>query len=228
MDIALYRVPSPTTKPVEVTGGAYTRVATDFDSGGHNLSDVIFPTATAPWGRIDRLGIFEDEKLLYTADLSVPVYVYAGDVIQCPIGAITLASCGSPQAEEIPESITLTKIASEDLEVGSVVYITDTDQLAKAHTSATITEASAIGFATSNTLANNLASYNTDGYITKQNWTSVAGATALIPGVRYYLSDIPGKITSTPPITGFSVGVGQAIYPDTLDIEIAQVIILAP
>lgn len=227
MDIALFRVPSPTTKPVEVTGGGYVRVATDFDSGGHNISDVIFPTATAAWGRVDRLGIFENNKILYSAALTVPVYVNLGDIIQCPIGAITLASCGSPIAEELPESITLTKIASEDLIVGNIVYITDTDQLAKAHTSATITEASAVGFATSNTLANNLASYNTDGYITRTDWSSIASASALIPGTRYYLSDTPGKITSTPPITGFSVGVGQAIYPDTLDIEISQIIILA-
>jgi len=142
MDIALFKLDSPTAKPLEVSGGGYLRVATNFDAGGHNISDVIFPTATSDWGRVDRVAAYQDNRLLYAQDLNPAVYVFAGDIVMMPIGALGLAGCGSPQIHETPETTTLTKLAAEDLIVGNVVYITDEDKLALAYTAAGIAEAS--------------------------------------------------------------------------------------
>ncbi|OQW92913.1 MAG: hypothetical protein BWK79_00120 [Beggiatoa sp. IS2] len=64
-----------------------------------------------------------------------------------------------------------------------------------------------------------------DGFISRADWTPITGTLFLIPGKTYYLSNTePGKLTSTPPTTGYLLSVGTAIYPDTLDIEISQLI----
>ncbi len=70
----------------------------------------------------------------------------------------------------------------------------------------------------------------TEGQITRDDWTAVAGVASLTPGVVYYLSPTTaGQITSTAPTAaGQSVVViGRATCVDTLDIELSPPILLS-
>jgi hypothetical protein len=62
-----------------------------------------------------------------------------------------------------------------------------------------------------------------DGRLSELDWSAVVGAKDLVPGARYYLSDLnPGQLMLTCPTgAGFSVvSVGQALSERTLEVEI--------
>lgn len=67
--------------------------------------------------------------------------------------------------------------------------------------------------------------YISEGQITRDDWTSIAGTVFLSVGSQYYLSpSTAGRITSTAPTTAgqYVVPVGRAISDKVLDIEIGQ------
>lgn len=82
--------PSDAGGGTEVTGGSYARVGktnntTNFPnaSGGSksNGTDVTFPTATASWGTVTHVGVFDASSagnLLYWAPLTAPVTIPNG------------------------------------------------------------------------------------------------------------------------------------------------------
>ena len=82
--------PSDAGGGTEVTGGSYARVGktnntTNFPNAvsgvKSNGADVQFPTATAPWGTVTHVGVFDAStagNLLYWAPLTSPVTVPNG------------------------------------------------------------------------------------------------------------------------------------------------------
>lgn len=85
----------------EVTGGAYARQALAFGavaaqaSGSQiaNAGAIVFPTATAGWGTVTHVAIFDAASggnMLYYGTLTVSLTVSASGQVQFAIGAITL------------------------------------------------------------------------------------------------------------------------------------------
>jgi hypothetical protein len=90
--------PSPTDPGIEVTGGSYTRQLVTFSaptSGSvHNLADVTYAIATAPWGTIGSFGIFDAPlmgNLLYYGALTAPREVLVNDQIRFPTSQILVS-----------------------------------------------------------------------------------------------------------------------------------------
>lgn len=114
---------------------------------------------------------------------------------------------------------------------GMVVYIVSDGVVDLAQANA-LPQADAVGVASIDVAATGTGYYLTEGRVTKGDWTAVAGTATLTPGAMYYLSkDTPGMITVTPPSASAGLGehsvrIGRAITSSTLDIEIAQEVIL--
>lgn len=101
---ALYTTsPADAGGGTEVSGGGYARVAITNNStnwppaaGGAkaNGTDIVFPTATASWGTIVAVGLFDaltGGNLLYWATLDTPKDVGAGDTARISTGSFTLS-----------------------------------------------------------------------------------------------------------------------------------------
>ncbi len=121
-----------------------------------------------------------------------------------------------------------TAIAAVDVEVGEPVYITGlgTINLAKADSPS---ETEVVGIVQEACLAGETCRYLTEGMIERLDWTTIAGASELLPGATYFLdSAFAGNITATAPTTAgkFVVRVGRAVDARTLDIEIELPILL--
>ncbi len=85
------------TGGVEVSGGSYARQSVAFDaaSGGStsNTALVTFPTATASWGTVLGIGLFDalsGGNLLYYGTLTTSKAVGNGDTISFSAGALTV------------------------------------------------------------------------------------------------------------------------------------------
>jgi hypothetical protein len=103
---------------------------------------------------------------------------------------------------------------------GMVVYIDPADGEAKlAASDSTEVVAEVAGFLTAAYVAGDTASVVTEGDLTLEDWTDVAGTATLTPGATYYLHT-DGEIRVTPPETGKLVIVGRAMTTLSLDIEI--------
>lgn len=81
----------------EVSGGAYTRQAITFGAPLNgtcsNSADVLFPVATAAWGTITHIGIFDAASggnLLYSAALTTSKTIAADDQLKLATGAVTV------------------------------------------------------------------------------------------------------------------------------------------
>jgi hypothetical protein len=71
--------------------------------------------------------------------------------------------------------------------------------------------------------------YISEGEISQDDWTNIAGTISLTAGATYFLDpSLPGRITSTPPsmVGHYVVRVGRAVNATTLDIEIELPILL--
>jgi hypothetical protein len=92
----------------------------------------------------------------------------------------------------------------------------------------TYTRTQVVGFAETSVSAGQQVTVRTDGSITLSDWTAVAGATTLQPGLQYYLDPTIGMISTTGTTTtnDVLVVVGRAVTPTTLDIEIGERIII--
>lgn len=83
---------------VEVSGGNYARQSVTFAAPSEgivvNSDSVTFPQASASWGMVVGLGLFEDESagshILYFGPLTTPKSVEAGDQLTFAAGALTL------------------------------------------------------------------------------------------------------------------------------------------
>ncbi|MCI4463680.1 MAG: hypothetical protein JHC30_05885, partial [Caldisericum sp.] len=100
--IALFTVaPTDAGGGTEVSGGGYARVAvannsTNFPPATNgqksNGTAIIFPTATADWGTIVAVGIYDaatNGNLLFWANLTTARTVQSGDTAQFAVGALT-------------------------------------------------------------------------------------------------------------------------------------------
>lgn len=88
--------PSDTGGGTEVSGGAYARQSSAFTVTGDTASNtaaVEFPTATASWGTITQIGVFDAStagNLLAYADLTVAKTIESGDVLRVPAGDLDI------------------------------------------------------------------------------------------------------------------------------------------
>lgn len=89
--------PTDAATGTEVSGGAYARQAITFGvpSAGtcSNSADVLFPIATAAWGTVTHIGIFDAESggnLLYSAALTTSKTIAADDQLKLATGAVTV------------------------------------------------------------------------------------------------------------------------------------------
>ena len=96
--------PSDAGGGTEVTGGSYARVAVptgassgwDASSGGAtaNTSVVTFPTATANWGTITHVGLFDAStggNLLFHGALAASKTINAGDIFRFNAGDLDVS-----------------------------------------------------------------------------------------------------------------------------------------
>lgn len=80
----------------EVSGGSYERQSASFSVTGNAATTdaaVEFPTATASWGSITHIGLFDAEtsgNLLAHAELDAAKTISSGDVLRIPTGDIDI------------------------------------------------------------------------------------------------------------------------------------------
>lgn len=87
------------TGGVEVSGGSYARQTVTFSApvanSVSNAGAVTFPQATAPWGTIVGIGLYEDVgaggNLLYFGSLATNKVVDTGDQLSFAAGALTVS-----------------------------------------------------------------------------------------------------------------------------------------
>ncbi len=133
-----------------------------------------------------------------------------------------------PQLPTIPEADYLSAEADSTVKIGYAVYLKSSGHLDPAKADAQSTSG-IIGVSISDAMAGALCKYLSEGKVTRSDWTEVAGAALLTPGVTYYLSPTTaGQITSTAPTTtGQSVAaIGRATSTTELDIEIGTPVLL--
>ena len=84
----------------EVSGGSYARTSVTFGSPSNgvttNSADVTFPTATASWGTVTHIGIYDAStsgNLLFHTPLDVSKTIDSGDIFKISSGnlSVTLA-----------------------------------------------------------------------------------------------------------------------------------------
>lgn len=119
-------------------------------------------------------------------------------------------------------------VFDSDTKQGQVLYVSSSGHvdLAQANDVAT---SKAVGISNENVSTSFAGTYFTEGQIFLSDWSEVAGSSLLVPGSRYYLDPTsPGNITVSPPIAAgqLVVIVGTALDANTLDIEIANPILL--
>jgi hypothetical protein len=93
--LALYTVaPGEAGGGTEVTGGSYARTAVTFSVSGDtatNSAAVEFPAATANWGTVVAVGVFDNSSALVAyANLSTSRTVNSGDVFRIPSGDLDI------------------------------------------------------------------------------------------------------------------------------------------
>lgn len=97
--VALFTVaPTDTGGGTEVTGGSYARQTVTFSAPASgvvaNSGSVTFPVATADWGTITSMGIYDAltvGNLLYYGNLAASKNVLTGDQISFANAAVTVA-----------------------------------------------------------------------------------------------------------------------------------------
>lgn len=197
---------------VSRAGSIYNRTITHVIGFTDDVSDWYVETPTHAIGFSDAVvGVVERPRSI-------------SDTIGFTDSFVAAGTCIHPV--EGPELIDATFTSNTDK--GMAVYVdgSATCDLAQADS---INTTKAVGLATTDVTAGAAGQYQTEGTITKADWTTVTGAAALTPGAYYYLSEAtPGGLTSTAPTTigQFVVAVARALSTTQLDIEIAQPILL--
>ena len=93
--VALYTVaPGEAGGGTEVTGGSYARTAVTFSVTGDlatNSAAVEFPTATASWGTVVALAVFDNSSnMVAYATLTANRTIGSGDVFRIPTGDLDI------------------------------------------------------------------------------------------------------------------------------------------
>ena len=96
--VALYTAaPDDTGGGTEVSGGAYARQTVAFDAAAsgatQNTASVEFPTATASWGTVTHVGVFDAAtagNLMCYATLTASKTIASGDVFRIPVGDLDI------------------------------------------------------------------------------------------------------------------------------------------
>ena len=93
--VALYAVaPSDTGGGTEVSGGSYARTAVTFTVTGDTASNsgaVEFPAATASWGTVVALAVFDNSSnMVAWANLTASRTIGSGDVFRIPAGDLDI------------------------------------------------------------------------------------------------------------------------------------------
>ena len=92
--------PTDAGSGTEVSGGSYARTAVTFGAPSNGVStnsaDVTFPTATASWGTVGWIGIYDAStsgNLLYHTPLDTSKTIDSGDIFKISSGnlSVTLA-----------------------------------------------------------------------------------------------------------------------------------------
>ncbi len=97
--VALYTAaPSDAGGGTEVTGGSYARTAASFGAAASgtiaNDVSVEFPTATASWGTVTHMGVFDAStagNLLAWSALTTAKTVDTGDLLRFSVGQLTVS-----------------------------------------------------------------------------------------------------------------------------------------
>lgn len=76
-----------------------------------------------------------------------------------------------------------------------------------------------IGIATSNSNIGFTATYTSFGSVVLNDWTNIIGNVSLVPGLDYFLDNIPGKMTTVAPNSGYWVYCGRAVTDKCLVVD---------
>ena len=89
--------PQDDASGAEVSGGSYARTSATFgapsDGASSNSADVTFPTATASWGAVTHIGIWDASSsgnLLYHTALDSSKTIDSGDIFKITSGNLTV------------------------------------------------------------------------------------------------------------------------------------------
>ena len=92
--------PTDAGSGTEVSGGSYARTSATFGAPSNGVSvttaDITFPTATASWGTVGWIGIYDNStggNLLFHTPLDVSKTIDSGDIFKISSGnlSVTLA-----------------------------------------------------------------------------------------------------------------------------------------
>ena len=82
----------------EVSGGSYARTSATFSASSSgataNSADITFPTATASWGTVTYVGLYDASSagnLLYFTPLDVSKTIDSGDIFKITTGNLTVS-----------------------------------------------------------------------------------------------------------------------------------------
>jgi hypothetical protein len=82
----------------EVSGGGYTRQAVTFNAPSNgqvtNASDILFPVATASWGTVTHVGIYDAQtggNLLFSGALTTSKTISTNDQLKIAAGSLSIS-----------------------------------------------------------------------------------------------------------------------------------------
>ncbi len=119
-------------------------------------------------------------------------------------------------------------IFDSDALKGFAVFVSSDGHVDNAIATAAAT-AGVVGICAGDVAAGNAGQYITEGAVTRDDWTPVAGTEFLAPGAYYYLSALSaGQITSVAPTTDTQLvaPIGRAQSTTQLDCEFSQAVLL--
>lgn len=116
-----------------------------------------------------------------------------------------------------------TAIADSSIGIGQPLYLKSSGHV-DLSSSVEFTLANTIGLATSIANSGEYVRYTSDGVVNSDDWLAVTSAASLEIGKSYYLSALPGKLTTVIPSTGYILRVGIALSESDLDVEISSLI----
>jgi len=134
---------------------------------------------------------------------------------------ILSAAVGPPGEDGTPGNPPIAAEADVDIEPGQPVYVKPNTHVDLA-SAATQAPARLAGLAVTSAIATVSVDFITDGHLELDDWTDVIGTAELTPGATYFLSSTAGRLTTTPPSTGFIVVAGKALTTQTFHINITE------
>jgi len=127
-----------------------------------------------------------------------------------PIGVVVQGPKGDPGINDFVGTF----VAGQDIAAGQPVYISRQNRLLMVADSSTYLSAFVIGFAVAD-IPSGFAGDVKKGVFTLSDWTALTGASALQPGFPYFLNG-PGTLSTSPPISGGFISIGEATSSQSL------------